>query len=92
MTEEKRYEIYKTSLVINSLQAITLYGMFCYIFTKYITFLQTLQEPILLFIGSLFFIYISLGKVINEIGNIFNNNKYHIHLNNKKKTKKSIDN
>jgi len=84
-TEERKYEIYKASVVINSLQAIALYGMYCYVLVKYITFLETLQEPMLLFVGLVFFIYISLGRVLNEIGNIFNNNKYHVHLSSKKK-------
>jgi hypothetical protein len=74
--KEEKYEVYKISVIISSLFVISLYLGYSYIFVKYTNFLQTLEEPILLLIGIMFFIYISLGRLINVFGNIFSDIKY----------------
>lgn len=75
-TEEIVYEVNKSSLIWSVFTAILFNFIYIYIFLQYNEVLKRLEEPILLFISLLFFIYISLPKVIHYTGEILLKIKY----------------
>lgn len=73
---EKIYVVNKVSLIITIICFLIFWLSSLYIYVEYINVLKNINEPILLFIGLIAFIYFILPRVFNESTNIINNIKF----------------
>jgi hypothetical protein len=75
---DKIHHINKLSAIINILLFIIIFMAYFYIMSEYIAVLEKIQEPVLLLIGILSFMYISLPRLFNITGNLLSDIKYDI--------------
>lgn len=69
-------EINKVSAVWHILEVVFIFICYFIILNKYIIMLQTLDSEILVFIGIVFFIYLSMGRLFAIISNRLSEIRY----------------
>ena len=74
--KDNKETLNKTALIVQISKVLLFYGMYAYLFGKYLTFIGSLEEPILVFIGLCIMVYVSLGRVFTIIGNILTETKF----------------